>query len=191
MSPVFAVLAASVTTFAATNLDDLFLLTVFFARRVPTRRVVVGQYLGFAAIVLMSVTAAWALGLAVPRTWIRFLGILPLAIGVKELVQMHEEKSSRASGTNASLSVFSVAAITLSNGADNIGVYAPFFIASRSHMWWVLAVYALLVLVWCIVGKLLGSHALVLKSLDHWGHWVVPFVLIALGCFILLFPIRT
>jgi cadmium resistance protein CadD (predicted permease) len=42
--------------------------------------------------VLMSMTAAWALGLAVPRTWIRFLGILPLAIGVNELVQMHEEK---------------------------------------------------------------------------------------------------
>jgi cadmium resistance protein CadD (predicted permease) len=31
MSPVLAILAASVTTFAATNLDDLFLLTVFFA----------------------------------------------------------------------------------------------------------------------------------------------------------------
>jgi cadmium resistance protein CadD (predicted permease) len=59
MSPVFAILAASVTTFAATNLDDLFLLTLFFARRVPTRRIVVGQYLGFAAIVLMSMTAAW------------------------------------------------------------------------------------------------------------------------------------
>jgi cadmium resistance protein CadD (predicted permease) len=46
MSLVFAVLAASATTFAATNLDDLFLLTVSFARRVPKRRVVAGQYLG-------------------------------------------------------------------------------------------------------------------------------------------------
>jgi cadmium resistance protein CadD (predicted permease) len=191
MSPIFAVLAASVTTFAATNLDDLVLLTVFFARRVPTRRVVAGQYLGFAAIVLMSVVAVWVVGLAVPRTWTRFLGILPLAIGIKNLLHVHKAQCSRASGTNASLSVFSVAAITLSNGADNIGVYAPFFIASRSHLWWVLAVYALLVLVWCIVGKLLGSHALVLKSLDQWGHWVVPFILIALGCFILLFPILT
>ena len=79
----------------------------------------------------MSMAAVWALGLAVPRTLTRFLGILPLAIGVKELVQMHREKSSRASGTNVSLSVFSVAAITLANGADNIGVYVPFFIASR------------------------------------------------------------
>jgi cadmium resistance protein CadD (predicted permease) len=32
MSPLLTVLAASVTTFAATNLDDIFLLTVFFAR---------------------------------------------------------------------------------------------------------------------------------------------------------------
>jgi hypothetical protein len=51
MSPAIAVLAASATTFAATNLDDLFLPTVFFARRVPTRRVVAGQYVGLSAIV--------------------------------------------------------------------------------------------------------------------------------------------
>jgi cadmium resistance protein CadD (predicted permease) len=29
-------------------------------------------------------------------------------------------------------------------------------------------------------GKWLGNHALALKLLDRWGHWVVPFVLIAL-----------
>lgn len=51
MSPLLTVLAANVTTFAPTNLDDIFLLTVFFARRAPTRRIVAVQYLGFAAIV--------------------------------------------------------------------------------------------------------------------------------------------
>ncbi|HYL14601.1 MAG TPA: hypothetical protein VEV41_16270 [Terriglobales bacterium] len=43
MSRVFTVLAASVTTFAATNLDDVFLLTVCLGRRVATRRIVAGQ----------------------------------------------------------------------------------------------------------------------------------------------------
>jgi len=47
MNPVLTVLAASVTTRAATNLDDIFLLTVLFARRLPTRRIVAGQYFGF------------------------------------------------------------------------------------------------------------------------------------------------
>src|SRR5690349_6018178 len=120
MGPVFAVLAASVTTFAATNLDDLFLLTVFFARRVATRRIVAGQYLGFAAIVAVSLAGVWAAGAAVPHGWIRLLGFSPLAIGVKQLVQLHNSTSTHASERNGSLSVFSIAVITLANGADNI-----------------------------------------------------------------------
>jgi cadmium resistance protein CadD (predicted permease) len=83
--------------------------------------------------------------------------------------------------------VLSIAAITLANGADNIGVYVPFFLASRSHMWLVLIVYGLLVLVWCAIGKHLGTHVLVLRSVDRWGHWALPFVLIGLGSYILVF----
>ena len=87
MSTVVKVLAASLTTFAATNLDDLFLLTGFFARRVPMRRIVAGQYIGFAAIVAVSFALVWSVSLTIPRVWIRILGVLPLAIGVKELVR--------------------------------------------------------------------------------------------------------
>jgi cadmium resistance protein CadD (predicted permease) len=187
MSPVLTTLAASVTTFAATNLDDLFLLTVFFARRVATRRVVAGQYLGFAAIVLVSLAGVFAAGAAVPHSWIRLLGIYPLAIGVKELVRLHNSKSSHAAERNGSLSVFSIAVITLANGADNIGVYVPFFFASRSHLRLVLATYGLLPLVWCAGGKWFGSHPLILRAVDRWGHWIVPLVLIGLGGYILMF----
>ena len=78
MSPLLTVLAASVTTLAATNLDDIFLLTVFFARRVPTRRIVAGQYLGFAAIISLSFAGLWAMGLTIPKAWNRLLGIPPV-----------------------------------------------------------------------------------------------------------------
>src|SRR5579864_7067615 len=94
MSPVLSVLAASVTTFAATNLDDLFLLTVFFARRVPARRIVTGQYLGFAAIAAVSFAVVWGAALTIPRAWIRVLGVLPLAIGVKHLLQTRRAYST-------------------------------------------------------------------------------------------------
>jgi len=187
MSPFVKVLAASVTTFAATNLDDIFLLTVFFARRVPTRRIVAGQYLGFAAIVAVSFALVWGVSLTIPGVWMRSLGILPLAIGVKELVRAHKIKSGDVGRPGDSLSVFSIAAITLANGADNVGVYVPFFVASRTHLRVVLVVYGLLVLVWCAVGKWLGRHAFILKSLARWGHWIVPLVLIGLGAYILLF----
>lgn len=190
MSPLLTVLAASVTTFAATNLDDIFLLTVFFARRVPTRRIVAGQYFGFAVIVLLSLAAVWAAGLTIPRGWIRLLGILPVGIGVRQLLQIRNRRSTRARETDDALGVLSIAAITIANGADNIGVYVPFFVASRSHLYSVLTEYGLLVLVWCAIGKYLGTHALILKSVDRWGHWVVPFVLIGLGSYILLFMSR-
>jgi cadmium resistance protein CadD (predicted permease) len=187
MSPVIKVLAASVTTFAATNLDDIFLLTVFFARRVPTRRVVAGQCLGFAAIVAISFALVWGVALTIPPLGLRLLGIVPLAIGVKELIQAQKFKSGDVARPDRSFSVLSIATITVANGADNVGVYVPFFVASRTHLRLILIVYGLLVLVWCAVGKWFGRHALILKSLARWGHWIVPFVLIGLGVYILLF----
>jgi cadmium resistance protein CadD (predicted permease) len=184
MSPILTVVAASVTTFAATNVDDIFLLTLFFARRVPTRRIVAGQYLGFAAIVAVTLGAVWTVGFAVPRVWVRLLGILPMAIGMKELIQTH--KGRRVPKADGSLSMLRIAAITLANGADNVGVYVPFFMVSQSHLWLVLAVYGSLILIWCAVGKWLGSHPIVSKVVDRWGHWIGPFVLIGLGSYVLL-----
>ena len=100
---------------------------------------------------------------------------------------MQSFKTVHADRADACLSGLSIAAITLANGADNVGVYVPFFVASRTHLQLVLVVYGLLVLVWCAVGKWLGRHVLALKSLARWGHWIVPFVLIGLGAYILLY----
>jgi hypothetical protein len=133
MTAVVNVLAASVTTFAATNLDDIFLLTVLFARRVPTRRIVAGQFLGFAAIVMVSFALLLGVSVTIPQVWIRILGILPLTIGVRQLVHLHKFKVTAAERVG-SFSVLSIAAITFANGADNIGVYVPFFVASRGHL---------------------------------------------------------
>jgi cadmium resistance protein CadD (predicted permease) len=40
--------------FAATNLDDILFLTVFFSQTDHKWQVVVGQYLGFTALMLVS-----------------------------------------------------------------------------------------------------------------------------------------
>jgi cadmium resistance protein CadD (predicted permease) len=174
--------SASVTTFAATNVDDAFLLTLFFARRIPTRRIVAGQYVGFGAIVVVSLIGAWA-ALAIPHRWVRFLGLLPLAIGIKQLLQARRTEPGRSRANN--YGVAAIALLTLSNGADNIGVYVPFFVIDRACLWLILIVYAVLVLLWCFVGRWLGNHSLILRPVDRWGHWVVPLVFIALGIYVL------
>jgi cadmium resistance protein CadD (predicted permease) len=182
MNSLVAVLAASLTTFAATNIDDVFLLTLFFARRVPTRRIVAGQYLGFAAIIVISLIGVWA-ALAIPHRWIRVLGLLPLAIGIKELFQIRRTEPKKSSSTNYSL--ISIALVTLSNGADNVGVYVPFFLLSRAYLWVILIAYAVLIAIWCFVGRWLGNHSVILRSVDRWGHWAVPLVFIGLGIYVL------
>ena len=91
------VLAASLATFAVTNIDDIFLLTLFFARRIPARRIVAGQYLGFSAIILVSLAGALA-ALAVPHGLTRWLGLLPLMLGVWQLYRAKRGASSGVHG---------------------------------------------------------------------------------------------
>jgi cadmium resistance protein CadD (predicted permease) len=177
-----AVLSATITTFAATNIDDVFLLTFLFARRIPTRRILLGQYVGFAAIVGLSLIGVWT-ALAIPHRWIRFLGLLPVALGIKHLLQPRRTDIEHSLATKES--VASVALLTFSNGADNISVYLPFFVIDRAKLWLILSGYAALVAVWCFVARWLGKHQTVLTLVDRWGHWAVPLVFIGLGVYAL------
>ena len=174
------ILGASVMTFALTNIDDACLLTVLFAQRIPPRRIVAGQYLGFTLIVVVSLLGAFA-ALAVPSRWVRLLGMVPIALGLRHLLKQSGAGPQGASG----MGIASIALITFSNGADNIGLYVPFFIVGRAYLWLILAAYALLIGLWCIGSRLLGSHSIVLGVVDRWAHRVIPIVFIGLGLMIL------
>jgi len=180
-----AVATASVTTFAATNIDDIVLLTLFFARRVPTRNIVAGQYLGFLAIILLSCAGLLAT-LTIPHPWTRALGLVPLALGLKHLVLLFRPHGTEATPPDRQ-SLISIALVTLSNGADNVAVYIPFFSVNRQHIFLILTSYASLVALWCIIGKWLGNHPMILNAVNRAGTILVPFVFIALGVHILLF----
>src|SRR5579872_2055644 len=139
------ILGASVMTFALTNIDDACLLTVLFSQRIPARRIIVGQYLGFAVIVVLSLLGAFA-SLAVPSRWVRLLGVVPIALGFRHLLKQGGAGPQDASA----MGIASIALITFSNGADNIGLYVPFFILGRGQLWLILAVYAVLLAIWCL-----------------------------------------
>ena len=181
MNSLLALIFASIATFAVTNIDDVVLLTLFFAQRVPTRNILLGQCLGFAGIVALSLAGSWA-AVSIPSALFRFLGLLPLAIGIKQLVQTH--RTEWKSGTR-NANVLSIAAVTLANGGDNIGVYVPFFAINHARVWVILPVYAVLLLLWCWAGRWLGNHPLILHSVDRYGHFIVPLVFTGLGIYIL------
>jgi cadmium resistance protein CadD (predicted permease) len=185
----------AVVMFAVTNVDDIVLLALFFSQAAGHRggaaRVVAGQYLGFVAILAASIVGALGASL-LPATVIPYLGLLPLALGIRAAWRAWRERhhptdDEPAAATGNGPAVFAVASVTFANGGDNIGVYVPVFTTARTGGLIVFVVVFLgLVAVWCLLGRLVVSHPAIARALARWGHILLPIVLIGIGLLILI-----
>jgi len=167
--------------FVATNIDDLFVLTMFFSQtgRGPGRgRVIAGQYLGFNALLAVSMVGFFG-GRVLPREWMGCLGLAPVWIGVRRWMVRNKPATSPSPGT---VSIASVAAVTVANGGDNIGIYTPIFAnCDVAQLLVMLVMFQFLLALWCLVAHAIGRHPAVMPILTRYGHIIVPFVLIGLG----------
>lgn len=183
----------AVGLFAVTNIDDILILALFFAqgagRRGTLRSVATGQYLGFTGILVVAGAAAFGASF-LPGAALPFLGLLPLALGVKAAVQAWrhrhdsgDERETVGGGPGA----LGVAAVTFANGGDNIGVYVPVFTTAGAGGTSVyVVVFLVLVAVWVAAGRYFATRPAVAELLSRWGHVLLPVVLIGLGLLILL-----
>jgi len=181
--------------FAVTNIDDIVMLALFFAQgaghRGAARRVAVGQYLGFTAILVTAIAAAFG-ATFLPEPVIPYLGLLPLLLGVKAAWgawvrhRSGEDGDGGAGPVHGPPGVFDVAAVTFANGGDNIGVYVPVFaIAGGAGMGVYAVVFLILVAVWIAAGWYFATRPLIAGVLSRWGHVLLPLVLIGVGALIL------
>lgn len=200
MKELITAIPTGLAAFTATNLDDLVILTLLFSQVNATfrrRHIVIGQYLGFCTLVIASLVGFFG-GLILPSHWIGFLGLVPITIGLNRLLHPDNDTSS---DTEAELELshnslftsflspqaYSVAAITIANGSDNIGIYMPLFAHSAlSELLVIISVFLLLVGVWCYVTYKLTCQNAIANLLTRYGNNFVPFVLIGLGVFIIL-----
>lgn len=85
-------------SFASTNIDDVFILMLFFTQlndAMKRRHVIIGQYLGIGLLTAISITGA--LGVSViPREYVGLLGLVPISLGVKEYVDHKIEINENA-----------------------------------------------------------------------------------------------
>jgi cadmium resistance transport/sequestration family protein len=203
---VEAMIAGSVS-FAATNLDDIIILMLFFAQVNSTfrrRHIILGQYLGFTFIIIASLPGFFG-GLILPKAWIGLLGLVPIIIGISRLVNreksenevqtVSDELNSAERNTSmvsivASLlspQTYQVATVTFANGGDNIGIYVPLFATTNlASLGVILAVFYILIGVWCYVAYQLTRHPVVARILTRYGDGIIPFILIGLGIYILI-----
>ncbi|GAB1540122.1 cadmium resistance transporter [Scytonema sp. NUACC21] len=200
MHSLVTAIPTGIAAFTATNLDDLIILTLLFSQVNATfrrRHIVIGQYLGFCTLVIASLIGFLG-GLVVPSHWIGLLGLVPITIGINRLLNPESDSSSqtesetelsRSSAFSSFLSpqTYSVAAITIANGSDNVGIYMPLFAHSAlPNLLVIIGVFLLLVGVWCALTYKLTCRPAITNILSRYGNNLVPFVLIGLGVFIIL-----
>jgi len=155
-----SLLVAALVAFAATTIDDLIIVTALFTASRASGwprpvTIIAGQYIGFGAIIGVSLAAAAGLRV-VPDRWVGLLGFVPIAFGICGLWRLRcsDENSRPPLASTAT----GIAAITFANGADNIGVFTPLF-RSLHPTGAVLTALGFLALVgaWCALGATLQS----------------------------------
>ena len=194
MGDFFDVLGIGVTAFVATNIDDLLILIAFFANsHFPLSQIVLGQYAGMGALLAIGIVSS-LIALIVPNNLIGLIGIFPIAIGIKELLELPKNGNNKESAKQLSrsrliayLPFLTVAAVTFSGG-EEIGVYTSVFATYREVSEIIIIVLVVMVLtgLWCAVAYHLINRPLIASSVKRTGTAALPFVLIGLGIYILV-----
>jgi cadmium resistance protein CadD (predicted permease) len=193
MENFFGTVGIGATAFVATNIDDLLILIAFFANsRYPLRQIVLGQYAGMGALLALGIVGS-LITVIVPNNLIGLIGIFPIVIGIKELLELLKNGDNEKSAKQLSqsrlteyLPFLTVAAVTFSGG-EEIGVYTSVFAIYHaiSEITLILLVVIVLTGLWCAVAHHLVNHPLIASRVKLIGTAALPFVLIGLGLYIL------
>jgi cadmium resistance transport/sequestration family protein len=201
MDGLLTAIPTGLTAFLATNLDDIVVLSLFFSQVNACfrhRHILTGQYLGFAALVIASLPSFFG-KFILPESWIGLLGMVPIAIAISRLLHPDTENEDTAADTQSSKppqswlsslldpQTYGVAAVTVANGGDNIGIYMPLFAStSWDSLLIILGVFFSMVGVWCYVAYRLTRFDAIASAITRYGNSLIPFILIGLGVSILM-----
>ncbi|MNM87786.1 Cadmium resistance transporter [compost metagenome] len=212
---MISTIITALVSFFSTNIDDIFILMLFFSqvnKDIKVKHIVISQYLGIGALIAISV--AGALGISIiPQEYVGLLGLVPIYLGIKEYIEYKKEiknnveEEAQATEENIqeqvvlnqenktlvsirkfiSPSILKVAGVTIANGGDNIGIYIPLFSSMKLYSILItVIVFLLLTGVWCFIGFKLAEHPFVNKNIEKYKHIFVPIIFVALGVFIIL-----
>lgn len=195
MTDFVSLVLLGISAFISTNIDDIFLLLIFFSNSLKFSfyQIVIGQYIGIGLLIGISLMASF-ISFVIPSFVIGFMGIIPMIIGIKKLIEYHNNKKTEQPNTistnpsSQSLSFLSVAAVTFSNGGDNIGIYTPLFASNNtfSQVIILIVIFMVMTAVWSSIGYYLVNHSFLANKIWRIGHLVLPFVLIGLGIYIMI-----
>jgi cadmium resistance transport/sequestration family protein len=185
------IVITSIIAFISTNIDDVFILTLFYGnKKFNNTEILIGQFVGIAALIAISLLGS-LVELLIDQAYVGLLGVIPIYLGLKGLWEVFKNEKESESGPDPAKatkknSVLTVAGVTIANGGDNVGVYIPLFATlTWTNKVTMVIVFLLMTFLTCMAAKYLTKHPLLEKVIDKYGHWITPFVLVLLGIYIL------
>ncbi len=188
MEEVLATTAVAIAAFVSTNVDNLFILIGFLSA--PGQRawaVFTGFVAAFIAILLLGFAASIGADFA-PGRYASMLGVIPIAFGMFGLVGLLRGAAPEgAVAPPTATGTIAVAGVTLANGSDSLAVFVSLLAETDDPFsYLVVGVAGLLALVWCGLAHWMVRHDTLGALLERVAPRILPFVLIAVGVYILL-----
>jgi cadmium resistance protein CadD (predicted permease) len=194
MLDFFTLFGIGIAAFIASNIDDTFILILLFSSlRFQTRHIFIGQFLGIAVLIMISALGS-LIALVLPPFLVALMGLIPIAIGIKRLVELQgrnqitrKNKTLQDSKRQGFISLLTVSGITISNGGDDIGAFTPLFAKynTMGEVTTLVSIFMALTLVWCILTYYFVNHPLIATHIQRFGKIITPLILVVLGLYIL------
>ena len=184
----------SIILYSGTAVDLLIILMLFFAKRKSRKDIIniyLGQFLGSVSLILLSLLFAFVLNYIPSKEILGLLGLIPIFLGLKVLLLGDSDGEAIAKDglrkDNKNL-IFLVAMITFAScGADNIGVFVPYFITlNLANL--IVTLLTFLVMIYLLVfsAQKLAQVPSVGEILEKYSRWFIAVVYLGLGIYILI-----
>ena len=187
-------IVTSIILYSGTAVDLLIILMLFFAKRKSRKDIIniyLGQFLGSVSLIFLSLLFAFVLDYIPSKEILGLLGLIPIFLGLKVLLLGDSDGEAIAKDglrkDNKNL-IFLVAMITFAScGADNIGVFVPYFTTlNLADM--IVTLLTFLVMIYLLVfsAQKLAQVPSVGETLEKYSRWFIAVVYLGLGIYILI-----
>lgn len=187
-------IVTSIILYSGTAVDLLIILMLFFAKRKSRKDIIniyLGQFLGSVSLILLSLLFAFVLNYIPSKEILGLLGLVPIFLGLKVLLLGDSDGEAIAKDglrkDNKNL-IFLVAMITFAScGADNIGVFVPYFTTlNLANL--IVTLLTFLVMIYLLVfsAQKLAQVPSVGETLEKYSRWFIAVVYLGLGMYILI-----
>ena len=187
-------IVTSIILYSGTAVDLLIILMLFFAKRKSRKDIIniyLGQFLGSVSLIFLSLLFAFVLNYIPSKEILGLLGLIPIFLGLKVLLLGDSDGEAIAKDglrkDNKNL-IFLVAMITFAScGADNIGVFVPYFTTlNLANL--IVTLLTFLVMIYLLVfsAQKLAQVPSVGETLGKYSRWFIAVVYLGLGMYILI-----